>query len=181
MAPEQDKGALDYLGTFSVRQLRELLRTELEEKTVNVELIKNINAVLALKTGKSGVDVATAYESFQALSDTEPLFQDALEEAGNARPARKRPKLRRLVKLGTAVALAALLLVGTGLAAHAMGFDFREAVSRWTEDRFGLYASTNTNMYGVEDACQELREQLSSLGVSARVVPSYVPALNRAG
>lgn len=180
MAPEQYKGSFDYLNTLSVQQLQGILRSELEEEEVNIEYIKKINAVLASKEEKRNVDVEAAYKEFKAISDTEPLFNEVLDEmeTRNSQATYKHPRVRHLAKFGAAAAIIVLLFIGTSIVAYAMGFNIWGAISKWTEDRLGLFAGGSVNVYdteGAEDAYKELRDLMDSLKVSVDVVPNIIP------
>lgn len=180
MAPKQYKGSFDYLNTLSTQQLRGILRSELEEEEVNVELIKKINTVMASKSEKKDVDVDAAYENFKADSDTDLLFDEVLDETNtrNFQVYYNYPKVRYLTKIGTVAAIVALLFIGTSTIAYAMGFNVWGAISKWTENRFGFFAGENVNMNDsreAEDVYKELKDLLDSLGVPAAIVPNRIP------
>lgn len=176
MTPEQNNGSFDYLNKLNIQQLREILRLQLDEDEVNVELIKKINAVLASKTEEPELDVASAYDRLRAAESSEPLYSEVLDEMTAEKAVRPRPKFRALFKVGLVAAVMIVLFIGTGIVGYAMGFDFWGAVSEWTEDRFGfpsgesLYERTD-----VEYPYYELQEALDQIGVTADVVPKYMP------
>lgn len=178
MTPEQHNSSFDYLNTLNIQQLCGILRSELDEEEVNVELIKKINAVLASKTEKREIDVDSAYDRLRAAESSGPLYSEIIDEmeAEPGKSARPRPRARFLLRVGMVAALVAVLLIGTGIVASAMGFDFWGAVSEWTEDRFGfpigesLYERT-----GVEYPYYELTQTLDEIGITADLVPQYMP------
>lgn len=176
MAPEQNNGSFDYLKTLNVQQLRGILRSELDEDEVNVELIKKINAVLASKTEEPELDVDSAYNRLRAAEGSEPLYSEIMDEMTAEKAVRPRPKFRALFKVGLVAAVVIVLFIGTGIVGYAMGFDFWGAMRDWTEDRFGfpsgesLYERTD-----VEYPYYELQEALDEIGVTADVVPKYMP------
>lgn len=181
MTPEQHNSSFDYLNTLNIQQLCGILRSELDEEEVNVELIKKINAVLASKTEKREIDVDSAYDRLRAAESSGPLYSEIIDEmeAEPGKSARPRPRARFLLRVGMVAALVAVLLIGTGIVASAMGFDFWGAVSEWTEDRFGfpIGESIGDGLYGqsyIESPYSELHEALDEIGVTVDVVPKYL-------
>lgn len=124
MTPEQNNGSFDYLNKLNIQQLREILRLQLDEDEVNVELIKKINAVLASKTEEPELDVASAYDRLRAAESSEPLYSEVMEEMTAEKVVRPRPKFRALFKVGLVAAVVIVLFIGTGIVGYAMGFDF---------------------------------------------------------
>lgn len=176
MAPEQNNGSFDYLNKLNIQQLREILRLQLDEDEVNVELIKKINAVLASKTEEPELDVDSAYNRLRAAEGSEPLYSEVMDEMAAEKAVRPRPKFRALFKVGLVAAVMIVLFIGTGIVGYAMGFDFWGAMRDWTEDRFSflvedsLYQRTEH-----EDPYFKLREELRTNGVTVEVVPEYMP------
>lgn len=176
MTPEQNNGSFDYLNKLNIQQLREILRLQLDEDEVNVELIKKINAVLASKTEEPELDVDSAYDRLRAAEGSEPLYSEVMAEMAAEKAVRPRPKFRALFKVGLVAAVMIVLFIGTGIVGYAMGFDFWGAVSEWTEDRFGFL--TEDSLYQRtehEDPYSKLREELKTNGVTVEVVPEYMP------
>lgn len=176
MTPEQNNGSFDYLNKLNIQQLREILRLQLDEDEVNVELIKKINAVLASKTEEPELDVDSAYNRLRAAEGSEPLYSEVMDEMTAEKAVRPRPRFRSLFRVGLVAAVMIVLFIGTGIVGYAMGFDFWGAMRDWTEDRFGfqigesLYERTD-----VEYPYYELQEALDKIGVTADVVPKYIP------
>lgn len=176
MTPEQNNGSFDYLNKLNIQQLREILRLQLDEDEVNVELIKKINAVLASKTEEPELDVDSAYDRLRAAESSEPLYSEVMDEMTAEKAVRPRPKFRALFKVGLVAAVVIVLFIGTGIVGYAMGFDFWGAVSEWTEDRFGFLAGESLyERTDVEYPYYELQEALDKIGVTADVVPKYMP------
>lgn len=181
MTPEQNNGSFDYLNKLNIQQLREILRLQLDEDEVNVELIKKINAVLASKTEEPELDVDSAYNRLRAAEGSEPLYSEVMDEMTAERAARPRPRFRSLFRVGLVAAVMIVLFIGTGIVASAMGFDFWGAMSEWTEDRFGFLAGENIggSLYGendIEAPYSELDKALDANGVTVDVVPQYMPS-----
>lgn len=176
MAPEQNNGSFDYLNKLNVQQLREILRLQLDEDEVNVELIKKINAVLASKTEEPELDVASAYDRLRAAESSEPLYSEVMDEMTAEKAVRPRPKFRALFKVGLVAAVMIVLFIGTGIVGYAMGFDFWGAMREWTEDRFSfLVGDSLFQRTEVEDPYSRLRGELRANGVTVEVVPEYMP------
>lgn len=176
MTPEQNNGSFDYLNKLNIQQLREILRLQLDEDEVNVELIKKINAVLASKTEEPELDVASAYDRLRAAESSEPLYSEVLDEMTAEKAVRPRPKFRALFKVGLVAAVMIVLFIGTGIVGYAMGFDFWGAMREWTEDRFGFLSGDSLyQRTEVEDSYSKLREELRANGVTVEVVPEYMP------
>lgn len=175
MTPEQNNGSFDYLNKLNIQQLREILRLQLDEDEVNVELIKKINAVLASKTEEPELDVASAYDRLRAAEGSEPLYSEVMDEMAAEKAVRPRPKFRALFKVGLVAAVIIVLFIGTGIVGYAMGFDFWGAMSDWTVDRFSFLAGDSFQRVAVEDPYSKLREELRANGVTAEVVPEYMP------
>ena len=176
MAPEQNNGSFDYLNKLNVQQLREILRLQLDEDEVNIELIKKINAVLASKTEEPELDVASAYDRLRAAESSEPLYSEVMDEMTAEKAVRPRPKFRALFKVGLVAAVMIVLFIGTGIVGYAMGFDFWGAMREWTEDRFSfLVGDSLFQRTEVEDPYSRLRGELRANGVTVEVVPEYMP------
>ena len=176
MAPEQNNGSFDYLNKLNVQQLREILRLQLDEDEVNVELIKKINVVLASKTEEPELDVASAYDRLRAAESSEPLYSEVMDEMTAEKAVRPRPKFRALFKVGLVAAVMIVLFIGTGIVGYAMGFDFWGAMREWTEDRFSfLVGDSLFQRTEVEDPYSRLRGELRANGVTVEVVPEYMP------
>lgn len=181
MAPEQNNGSFDYLNKLNIQQLREILRLQLDEDEVNIELIKKINAVLASKTEEPELDVASAYDRLRAAESSEPLYSEVMDEMTAEKAVRPRPKFRALFKVGLVAAVMIVLFIGTGIVGYAMGFDFWGAMREWTEDWFGFLAGENVggSLYGendIEAPYSELDKALDASGVAIDVVPQYIPS-----
>lgn len=176
MTPEQNNGSFDYLNKLNIQQLREILRLQLDEDEVNVELIKKINAVLASKTEEPELDVASAYDRLRAAESSEPLYSEVMDEMTAEKAVRPRPKFRALFKVGLVAAVMIVLFIGTGIVGYAMGFDFWGAMREWTEDRFSfLVGDSLFQRTEVEDPYSRLRGELRANGVTVEVVPEYMP------
>lgn len=176
MTPEQNNGSFDYLNKLNIQQLREILRLQLDEDEVNVELIKKINAVLASKTEEPELNVDSAYNRLRAAECSEPLYSEVMDEMTAEKAVRPRPKFRALFKVGLVAAVMIVLFIGTGIVGYAMGFDFWGAMSEWTEDRFGFLAGDSLYQRAEhEDPYLKLREELKTNGVTVAVVPEYMP------
>ena len=176
MAPEQNNGSFDYLNKLNIQQLREILRLQLDEDEVNIELIKKINAVLASKTEEPELDVASAYDRLRAAESSEPLYSEVMDEMTAEKAVRPRPKFRALFKVGLVAAVMIVLFIGTGIVGYAMGFDFWGAMREWTEDRFSfLVGDSLFQRTEVEDPYSRLRGELRANGVTVEVVPEYMP------
>lgn len=177
MAPEQNNSSFDYLNKLNIQQLREILRLQLDEDEVDVELIKKINAVLASKTELPEPNIDSAYERLRAAEGSEPLYSEVIDEMAAEKALRPpHKKFRALFKVGLVAAIVIVLFIGTGIVGYAMGYDFWGAMSDWTADRFSflvedsLYQRTQG-----EDPYSKLREELRANGVTAEVVPEYMP------
>lgn len=176
MTPEQNNGSFDYLNKLNIQQLREILRLQLDEDEVNVELIKKINAVLASKTEEPELDVASAYDRLRAAEGSEPLYSEIMDEMTAEKAVRPRPKFRALFKVGLVAAVVIVLFIGTGIVGYAMGFDFWGAMRDWTSDRFSfLVGDSLYERVEGEDPYSKLREELQANGVTAEVIPEYMP------
>ena len=176
MTPEQNNGSFDYLNKLNIQQLREILRLQLDEDEVNIELIKKINAVLASKTEEPELDVASAYDRLRAAESSEPLYSEVMDEMTAEKAVRPRPKFRALFKVGLVAAVMIVLFIGTGIVGYAMGFDFWGAMREWTEDRFSfLVGDSLFQRTEVEDPYSRLRGELRANGVTVEVVPEYMP------
>lgn len=176
MTPEQNNGSFDYLNKLNIQQLREILRLQLDEDEVNIELIKKINAVLASKTEEPELDVDSAYNRLRAAEGSEPLYSEVMDEMTAERAARPRPRFRSLFRVGLVAAVMIVLFIGTGIVGYAMGFDFWGAMREWTEDRFSfLVGDSLFQRTEVEDPYSRLREELRANGVTVEVVPEYMP------
>lgn len=76
-----------------------------------------------------------------------------------------------------AVAAITILIVGL-LATQAFGVNIWHAIAKWTNDTFGFwYETTDASRSDSEqsDVCSGLRSAMSSDGIAAAVVPTYLP------
>ncbi|MGM9603164.1 MAG: DUF4367 domain-containing protein [Faecousia sp.] len=181
MTPEQNYSSFDYLNKLNIQQLREILRLQLEEDEVNVELIKKINAVLASKTENPKRDVDFVYNSLRAAEGSDPLYSEIIDEvAAGTNPeeiAVSHLKARSFFRIGLVAAVIIVLFIGTGIVGHAIGFDFWDAMSEWTEDRLGfLVGDSLYERTDVKYPYYELTEAMNKAGIVADVVPKYMPS-----
>lgn len=184
MTPEQPVGSFNYLNNLNIQQLKEILRSELDAEEVNVELIKKVNAVLALKTEKREIDIDSAFEHLVTVSkNTELLYSEVLDEIEEEDHRRKHTntKIHYLLRVGVVAAIIVSLFMCTSFIAYAMGFDVLGAVATWTENHFGFSTNvgepnTQNNGNRTEDPYAELREVIISQGVTANIIPSYIPS-----
>ena len=182
MTPEQPAGSFDYLNNLTIQQLKEILRSELKAEEVNVELIKKINAVLALKTEKREIAVDSAFERLMnASNNSELLYSEVLDDMEVEERGQNQHNVRihYLLRAGIVAAILVSLFMCTSIVAYAMGFNVWGAVATWTEDHFGFSSNGREALYNgtqTEDPYAELREVLNSQGVTANVIPNYIPS-----
>lgn len=172
------------LEEWSDEQLRQLLLAQMEAKEVDVELVRNITAILASREEEKGheIDAHSAYETFQQeYAGTPALFPEASVSAetavkGNSVLQQYRP--HRFIKAVIVAAVIMALFLGTTIVANASGLDLWGIITRWTKDVFGI-TQDGTDSESIHheqiDSYEHLRLSLAEHGVYQPVVPSYLP------
>ena len=166
----------EVLLSYSEEQLIDILRAEIESDDTDPELIESVNAALASKAGEISCDVDAAYERFQTqYLGTEPLYDDVLENYSEDDVHQKSHiKPRKLVRFAAIAAVLVALLLGGVITASAMGVDLWGAVVPWTSDLFGFSTMANDEKE-LADFLGGVQSALEERGVTADVVPSYIP------
>lgn len=172
------------LEEWSDEQLRQMLLAQMEAEEVDVELVRNITAILASREEEKGheIDAHSAYETFQhEYAGTPALFPEASANAetavkGNSVPRQYRP--HRFIKAVIVAAVIMVFFLGSTIVANASGMDLWGIITRWTKDVFGIRGeSSYSSPYHHEEAdvFYHLRTALADHGVHQAVVPSYLP------
>jgi len=168
-----------FLTKLDDQQLRQILLAEVESDDTDVDLIRNITAVLESRdhTGTQ-IDTQKAYQSFvEEHSGDTPLYDELLKQHESTKK-HKPVRFSRLARVGIVAAIIiSLIIVTTGIASAA-GIDIWGAITNWTEKTFGVTIgnpSHTNDLLVSDDACQDVRKTLSKNGVNECVVPYYLP------
>lgn len=171
-------GTTDWLSELSEEQLTKILRSELQNKPMDVALIKRVNAVLAAKSKESGSD------------ETEAAWQRFLCDHGNCEPiydgeipgddAGKRGRLHSLwtrpyARAAAAAVIAVAILGGTTLTANALNLHLWDAVVTWVSETFGFVQNDSLKIAEIPAELQELKEMLDTNGINGSLLPTYIP------
>lgn len=176
--------APNQLEAWSDEQLRQLLLTQMEADEVNIELVRDITAVLASREEENGdeIDVHSAYETFRKeYADTPALFPEAsvgTKAAVKGSAGQRHLLPRRFVRLVIVAAVIMALFLGTTIIASASGLDLWGIITRWTADVFGISGESSissSDHLDQTDVYYHLRNALAEHGVYQAVVPRYVP------
>lgn len=173
MSTEPPNTQISALSSLTTEQLRKLLQAQLEEAEPDVELIHKVSALLEQREPVP-FDPDSAFNAFKEDPDLEPIYSVPQE---NASPGKHR-KVIRLARIGTIAAVVALVLLLGTVVSYAMGFDLLGSVVRWSADTFGFSAGESfeqTEKLDAEDPYFALRESVRSAGISAPVVPCFLP------
>ena len=168
-----------FMSNLDDQQLRQILLAEVESDDTDVDLIRNITAVLESRdrTGTE-IDAKEAYLSFmEEHSEDMPLYDELLKR-DNPTKKHKPVRVSRLTRVGIVAAIIISLITVTTCIASAAGIDVWSAITRWTEKTFGVTIGyqNRSDDYGLShDACQDLRQTLARNGVTDNVVPYYLP------
>ncbi len=179
---QSSNNSRSFLSTLSTQQLRQILLAEVESDETNVELIRNITAVLEDRDySGTDIDVEASYKDF--LSDhamDKPLYDIDMvgEEEPTPSPKRKPVRTTRLARLTLVAAIIMALLLGTTVIASAAGYDLWGAITRWTSEVFG-FATGKEQTEIIHDKnyspYSELEQIFQDNGIELNVLPDYLP------
>lgn len=179
---QSSNNSRSFLSTLSTQQLRQILLAEVESDETNVELIRNITAVLEARDySGTDIDVEAAYKDF--LSDhamEQPLYDVDMagEEEPTPSPKRKSVRTTRLARLALVAAIIMAILLGTTVVASAAGYDLWGAITRWTADVFGFATREEPTDLVPEKSdtpYSELEQIFLNKGLELNVLPNYLP------
>lgn len=180
---QSSNNSRSFLSTLDTQQLRQILLAEVESDETNVELIRNITAVLETRDySGTDIDVEASYKDF--LSDhamDKPLYDIDMagEEEPTPSPKRKPVRTTRLARLALVAAIIMAILLGTTVVASAAGYDLWGAITRWTADVFGFATGkepTKIDHGQIDNApYSELVKVFLDKGVDPNVIPKYLP------
>lgn len=180
---QSSNNSRSFLSTLSTQQLRQILLAEVESDETNVELIRNITAVLETRDySGTDIDVESAYNAF--LSDhamEQPLYDVDMagEEKPTQIPDRKHIRTSRLARIAMVAAVIMAFLLGTMAIANAAGYDLWGAITRWTSEVFGFATvkePTEIDQGQIDNApYSELEKIFLNKGLELNVLPEYLP------
>lgn len=168
-----------FLSKLDDQQLRQILLAEVESDDTDVDLIRNITAVLESRDyAGMGIDVRESYQSFvENHSEDMPLY-DELLKLDDSPKKRKPVRFSRLARIGiVAAVILSFVIVTTGIASAA-GIDVWGAITRWTAKTFGVTLGNTEktiDMNVSNDACQDIRQILLRYGITENTLPYYLP------
>lgn len=179
---QSSNNSRSFLPTLSTQQLRQILLAEVESDETNVELIRNITAVLETRDySGTDIDVKTAYNAFHSDHAMEqPLYDidTAGEEEPTPSPKRKPVRTTRLARLALVAAIIMAILLGTTVVASAAGYDLWGAITRWTSEVFGFATGKEPTeiIYDKNySPYSELEQIFQDNGFELNVIPKYLP------
>lgn len=179
---QSSNNSRSFLSTLSTQQLRQILLAEVESDETNVELIRNITAVLEARDySGTDIDVEASYKDF--LSDhamEQPLYDIDMagEEEPTPSPKRKPVRTTRLARLALVAAVIMAILLGTTVVASAAGYDLWGAITRWTSEIFGFATGKEQTDLVPEKSdtpYSELEQIFLNKGLELNVLPDYLP------
>ena len=172
-----ERRSFEYLSALDAQQLRSMLADEMESEEIDTDLIKAITTVLLSKTDTELPDMEASLERFShAYSDTEPLYDEVIEEMETAGvKGGKRIRVSKFVRVAVAAAAVVALLLSTAAIASALGYDVWGRLVGWTRDNlhFSVVPSPEADIHG--DPYRSLRDSIENEGVTVPVVPHYLP------
>lgn len=180
---QSSNNSRSFLSTLDTQQLRQILLAEVESDETNVELIRNITAVLETRDySGTDIDVEASYKDF--LSDhamDKPLYDIDMagEEEPTPSPKRKPVRTTRLARFALVAAVIMALLLGTTVVASAAGYDLWGAITHWTSELFGLATGKEPIEIarGKNDNApySELEKTFLNQDLDLNVIPKYLP------
>lgn len=162
------------LDAMSTANLEELLQAELDsDREIDVEKLKRTLAAADVRTEQKDVDVDAAWD--RLYHDHLPSVPIIMPEDTSARKRSSRNK--RWVRAGLIAVLAAVLCLGVGLTASAAGYNILDAVMQWSSETFGFsfIQNSSTSSYVSDPEYAQLKFALADAGVTAPLVPNYLP------
>ena len=180
---QSSNNSRSFLSTLSTQQLRQILLAEVESDETNVELIRNITAVLEARDySGTDIDVEAAYNAFHSDHAMEQPLYDidmAGEEEPTPSPKRKPVRTTRLARLALVAAIILAILLGTTVVASAAGYDLWGAITRWTSEVFGFATGEEQTEIdhgkNVNAPYSELENYFLNKGIEPNVLPKYLP------
>lgn len=168
-----------FLSKLDDHQLRQILLAEVESDDTDVDLIRNITAVLESRDhAGTEIDAQKAYRFFvEEHAEEMPLYDEIMTP--DASTKRSKPvRISRLARIGIVAAIIlSFVIVTTGIASAA-GIDIWGAFTKWTEKTFGVIIGDKENVSeysSPNDACHEVRQILENCGMVENVVPYCLP------
>ena len=168
-----------FMSKLDDQQLRQILLAEVESDDTDVDLIRNITAVLESRDhAGTEIDAQKAYQSFvEEHSEELPLYDELLKNSDSTRK-RKSVRVSRITRVGIVAAIIlSVILVTTGIAS-AVGIDVWGTLTKWTTKTFGLTIGKqdrSDDYFLPSDAYQDLRQIMTRFGGTDNVVPHYLP------
>lgn len=174
------------LSSMTTSVLEALLDREMDktsEADIDIELIKEITAILDARTGNSNIDVDAAYDDFISTHLGNEMFYPAVDEDIDEIEDSDKPSApvtpirhRRLARLGLVAAVLVVLLVGATVTANAAGFNLWKAFAQWTSEtfEFDMYADSPSESMEGDERFAEFRRVLSADGVPLSFLPRFL-------
>lgn len=171
---ELDNMPTDYLRTLLSLDIDEASGVELDAETI-IHILEVIQARETADGSGEKVDVAAAWEKFN--NKYRPL-DTALEKDEPKCEAAKTKRHIRLKRFTVTVAVVIAVFACGTIAAGAAGLDLWGAVVEWAGETFGLdnnikYVDLVENK--VVNPCSDLQDALSTDGIDAKLVPTWLP------
>ena len=190
-----------YFQQFTTEQLETILRLSLAHSRQETEaVLLQVMEVLKEREKNKGTlpDVDKAWEEFQTYYNTpemrgvelygdkeelDRLLEEDLRAQKQKREARKEKVvsiraggvLRRLSKIAV-IALGTLGVAFSSITvAQAAGIDFYGIMGTWTNNVFKFRVSENTPTSEQERATKEMQEEISAIGISDVLAPTWWP------
>lgn len=168
------------LESMSTPVLQELLDRELDVDVpadVNVALIKEITTILNARTGKSKIDVDEKYDELVSEYLGCEMLYPADECTIDEEDIPAKP-LRRKMRLGRVLLVAAVLIVLFVGTVQASGLDLWKAFAQWTAEtfEFNVTGDTPADTINASEQFAELNHLLIKQGCSVPIVPNYLPS-----
>lgn len=162
--------------SMTTEELEEILRLDLNAppgQETDTDTLLYIMGVLADRrkaNGHAGNTALEAYESFK--QNYLPEIEKSIDTSSAAKPK----KLRLLRSLTAAVAVLAVIILGTATA-KAFGLDIWEAVVAWTQETFHFDLGGQADAPDADGALafDSLQAALDNAGIKEALVPTWIP------
>lgn len=179
-----------YFQQFTTQQLETMLRLELDQPQQEDEaILLQILEVLKEREKDKGTlpDVQKAWERFQSqynIPEMEGLELYDLEEAPTQEKEARKEKLvpiraggrvRKVFRTAIVVAVTVVTLFCTTVCAQAAGYNIYGLLATWTNNIFQFQVSETTPTPAQKQDCKEMQEEISAIGISEKLAPSWWP------
>lgn len=159
-------------------QLRQILRDDAskpEGEDTDMELMLHIMEVLAKRRKEAAQEIPPG-EALERFNEIYKHTDNSL--ISEEKPAKPKRTFNRWQRWVATVAALLVLVFGSSLTAHALGFDLFEIIAKWTKETFHFGYSSDvgeTNAPTPNAAYGSLCDALEKYKIDKSIVPTWIP------